>query len=240
MPSWLTPALKKLKKKRQKGAGLSVRFVDMGGDSTKNPLSSPPLGQSPGGPPSPGPGLRGQRRLRSDESLCEAGSTCSSDVHEPRDVRDVAGHEERDCLRHLDDLGAALENTFKEVESIDAYVSRLRSDFDHDRVTEHRYMTCLCSAKIARTACCKRQVETWRELQHGMQNLLCHYCPHHHHHHHLLPAPEENTCEDCDEEVSELLLHLRRMSTFDHVVQRLNPGGDQRSFVEQWVIQGSP
>nr|KAG5699525.1 hypothetical protein BaRGS_020084 [Batillaria attramentaria] len=218
MPS---SALKKSKKAQRK-RGLTVRFVDMGGEDTKNPLAAST------------PTLDTPDRSHSDDSISEA-SNCSSDMHEHRDLSEV-DEEERECLRHLDELGHVLETTFKDVDSIDAYVGRLRSDFDHDRVPEHRYMTHICSAKIARTACCKRQLEAWRELQHGMQDLLCHFC---HHHNRSGLEGEHDRQGSHEDEVNEVLEHLRRMSTFDHIVQRLNPGGDQRSFVEQWVVNGS-
>lgn len=261
MPSWITSALKKNKNSSRK-RGLTVRFVDMSVDDkaptrtdsqpvldTNDALLASPL--TPGG------------RSRSDESLSDDSSCGDHSEHTEID------EEERRSLRHLDDLGHALENTFKEVESIDAYVGRLRFDFDHDRVTEHRYMTCICSAKIARAACCKRQLEAWRELQHGMQEIFCHYCHHDpptHKQHNVKVTPadtaelgmsKDGAVPDSptgtspttssgtspshhEDEVMEVLEHLRRMTMFDLIVKRLNPGGNQRSFVQQWVIHGSP
>ena len=50
----------------------------------------------------------------------------------------------------------------------DAYVTRLREEFDHELMSEQRFMSCICSARIARAACCKMQIQTWRQLQQGI------------------------------------------------------------------------
>ena len=52
--------------------------------------------------------------------------------------------------------------------SSDAYVNKLRLDFDHEKLSEQCFMKSICSARIARAACCKKQVQAWRELQHGI------------------------------------------------------------------------
>ena len=56
---------------------------------------------------------------------------------------------------------------FHSVFSSDNYVNKLRSDFDHEMLSEHRFMKCICSARIARAVCCQKQVKAWRDLQHG-------------------------------------------------------------------------
>lgn len=57
--------------------------------------------------------------------------------------------------------------------STDACVARLRDDFDHDRVSEHRFMTGMCSAKIMRDACCRQQLDKWQQFRQCIQVASC-------------------------------------------------------------------
>ncbi|XP_076469625.1 uncharacterized protein LOC143299961 [Babylonia areolata] len=191
----------------------------------------------------------------SDQDVQHVQQGPTSPTHNRHDLShdDIEDEEEKRCLRHLDQLGMALEKTFKNVETIDAYVKKLRYDFDHEMVPEIKYMSCICSAKLARAACCKKQIEVWQQLQHDMQELRCH------HHHSPSRGSASCVCEDslmeCPDPVSDsdcssistsgsqdtsdtevILSHLNKMVLFDVVRQRLDPSADSRTFVEHWVL----
>ncbi|XP_025106651.1 uncharacterized protein LOC112571678 [Pomacea canaliculata] len=133
-------------------------------------------------------------------------------------------------IHHLDDLGHALEHTFKEVDSIDACVARLRDDFDHDRVSEHRFMTGMCSAKIMRDACCKQQLDKWQQFRQGIQDLLAR----------IREVDSVSTdSQGENDDISVLLCHLGKVPIVGTVFRRLDPAKDARAFVEQWVFSGA-
>lgn len=152
--------------------------------------------------------------------------------------------EEEKSLKHMDLLGVALENTFKEVESIDTYVQKLREDFDHELMNEHTFITHICTARMARAACCKRQLSVWQHLQHELIDYCCHF--HHIHDHddlsnHSDDLNRNHNGHDSSSQESEmeaLIGSLNRMPTFDLVKKRLEPEGDSRSFVSHWILHG--
>ncbi|KAL8612748.1 hypothetical protein ACOMHN_033747 [Nucella lapillus] len=184
--------------------------------------------------------------------------TGSGQNHPNLSHKEVEDEEERQCLRHLDRLSLTLENTFKEVETIDAYVKKLQYQFNHEMLLEKRYMSCMCSAKIARAACCKKQIEVWQQWHHDIQESRCH---HHNHRHNdsLTGESSDHTSSDNDtssvstsssQDVTEadvtkditgtdvIVSHLNKMVLFDVVRARLDPSADSRTFVDHWILNG--
>ncbi|PVD23898.1 hypothetical protein C0Q70_17173 [Pomacea canaliculata] len=143
-------------------------------------------------------------------------------------------------IHHLDHVGQALELTFKEVDNIDAYINRLRCDFQCHSVSCHRYMSGLCTAKIAREACCRTQLHRWQELYSGMLKLYSSI------HQSVLAMQSGDSCNtpgvvvsNTDRETSAFLGQLSRMSTLHTIIHRLDPGKDVKAFVDKWILKRS-
>lgn len=182
----------------------------------------------------------------SDSDLPSCDSTRSMTSRQGFRLSQPNGSEEENgeekCLNHIDELGVTLENTFKEVASIDNYVQKLREDFDHEMLNEHNFMAHICTARMARAACCKKQVSVWQHLQHELIDYCCHY--HHIHDHDDFSNISYQTNKDGQEAdiqdsgIETLISALNKMSTFELVKQRLEPGGNSKSFVNHWIIHG--